>query len=173
MNLLAQFKEVSCFVFDMDGVLTDGTLLLFHDGHMLRRMHIRDGYALQLAVKKGYRLVVLSGSFSDSARDRLERLGIRDIRMKVMDKRRELDSVMDKYGLKPAELLYMGDDIPDLPALRAAGMACCPADAAPEVKEASHYISPLAGGLGCVRDVIEKVLRMNSHWTDDENIASV
>lgn len=173
MNILARFKPVRCFVFDMDGVLTDGTLLLYHGGHMLRRMHIKDGYAIQLAIKKGYKMVVVSGSHSESARDRLERLGVRDIRMDIKDKSPELEQIMRQYEVSAEQVLYMGDDMPDLPALRMAGLACCPADAVAEVKEASHYISAVAGGLGCVRDVIEKVLKLNGHWSETEGIASL
>lgn len=173
MNILAQFRQIRCFVFDMDGVLTDGTLILYHHGHMLRQMHIKDGYGLQLAVKKGYKVIVVSGSHSEASRDRLERLGIKDIRMEVKDKGAELAGIMKQYSVSADQVLYMGDDMPDLPALRMAGMPCCPADAVAEVKEACKYISPVSGGLGCVRDVIEKVLKMNSHWNEEEGIASV
>lgn len=173
MNILAQFRQISCFVFDMDGVLTDGSLILYHHGHMLRRMHIRDGYGLQLAVKKGYRVIVISGSHSEASRDRLERLGITDVRMEIKDKGNELAGIMKQYALSREQVLYMGDDMPDLPALRASGMPCCPADAVTEVREASQYISPVHGGQGCVRDVIEKVLKMNGHWNEDEGVASV
>jgi 3-deoxy-D-manno-octulosonate 8-phosphate phosphatase (KDO 8-P phosphatase) len=171
--MLEKFKHIKAFVFDVDGVMTDGTLILFHHGHMLRRMHIRDGFALQLAVKKGYHVIVVSGSHSDASVDRLERLGVMDVRMDVKDKGKEMASIFDRYHLKPEQVLFMGDDIPDLPALRVAGLPCCPADAAPEAAALSQYISPVKGGEGCVRDVIEKVLKLNGHWLEEEIRASV
>jgi 3-deoxy-D-manno-octulosonate 8-phosphate phosphatase (KDO 8-P phosphatase) len=173
LSMLEKFKNIRAIVLDVDGVLTDGMLILFHHGHMLRRMNIKDGFALQLAVKKGYKLIVVSGSHSEASIDRLERLGITDVRMEVKNKGLELQSIMDKYELQKEEVLFMGDDIPDLPALKLAGLPCCPADAVPEVKALSQYISPVAGGMGCVRDVIEKVLRLNGHWDFDEQIASI
>lgn len=157
----------------MDGVLTDGTLIVFHHGHMLRRMHIRDGFAIQLAVKKGYHVVVVSGSHSEAAVDRLKRLGVKDIRMDVKDKGAAMADIFNKYKLTTEQVLFMGDDIPDVPALKLAGLPCCPADAVPEVVSLCQYISPVNGGAGCVRDVIEKVLKLNGDWHQEEILASV
>jgi 3-deoxy-D-manno-octulosonate 8-phosphate phosphatase (KDO 8-P phosphatase) len=140
---------------------------------MARRMHIKDGYAIQLAIKKGYKLIVVSGSQSDAVINRLNKLGVIDIRMNVSDKLEILQSIISEYKVKTEELLFMGDDMPDLPAIKIAGLSCCPADAATEIKEVAHYISPLNGGMGCVRDVIEKVLKLNSHWSENEGIASI
>jgi len=173
MNILAHFKNIRVFVFDVDGVLTDGALLVLNDGQMARRMHIKDGYAIQLAIKKGYKLIVVSGSQSDAVINRLNKLGVIDIRMNVSDKLEILQSIISEYKVKTEELLFMGDDMPDLPAIKIAGLSCCPADAANEIKEVAHYISPLNGGMGCVRDVIEKVLKLNSHWSENEGIASI
>jgi 3-deoxy-D-manno-octulosonate 8-phosphate phosphatase (KDO 8-P phosphatase) len=164
MNSLTAFKNIKTFVFDMDGVLTDGTLLISKDHEWLRRMHIRDGYALQLAVKKGYRIVVLSGSVSLPVKKRLHLLGIRDVYMMVTDKKVKLEKYIKKHGLSPQEILYMGDDIPDLDSMQTVGLPCCPSDAATELKAVSKYISPLKGGEGCVRDVLEKVLNLNGDW---------
>lgn len=157
---------------DVDGVLTDGSLLVLNDGQMARSMNIKDGYALQLAIKKGYGILVISGGNSDAVKDRLGKLGIRDIHMNVLDKKELLLQYVHEKELRWPQVLYMGDDIPDLVSMQMAGLACCPFDAVPEIKALSHYISPVNGGRGCVRDVIEKVMKLNNDWNDDGNIAS-
>ncbi|MCW3108189.1 MAG: 3-deoxy-D-manno-octulosonate 8-phosphate phosphatase [Segetibacter sp.] len=172
MNLLERFKSVTTFVFDVDGVLTDGTLTVLPGGIMARKMHVKDGYALQLAVKKGYNVVVISGGVSEEVADRLQKLGVSEVFMKVTDKAGVLKEYLEKKQLSWNEVLFMGDDIPDLVAMKKAGMACCPLDAVQEIKEVSAYISPLNGGFGCGRDVIEKVLKIRGHWSDDTNIPS-
>lgn len=170
--LLEKFNEITTFVFDVDGVLTDGTVLVMENGLQARRMNIKDGFGLQMAVKNGYRVKVISGGNSPEVKDRLEKLGIRDVDMAVMDKKQLLLQYMESNGLKKEEVLYMGDDLPDLGAMQAAGMACCPADAVHEVKDASQYISPLNGGCACVRDVIEKVLKLKGQWIYRTDVAS-
>ena len=172
MHLPDYFKRITTFVFDMDGVLTDGTLLILDNGQFLRRMHIKDGYALQLAIKKGYRVVVISGSNSDAAVSRLNGLGVKDVFMKVEDKKSCLQKYAEQHKLPWNEILFMGDDIPDYGVMKISGLACAPADAVPEIKEISRYISPVAGGKGCVRDVIEKVLKLNNAWEMETGIAS-
>ncbi|WP_276481290.1 KdsC family phosphatase [Paraflavitalea pollutisoli] len=172
MTLLDQFKRITTFVFDMDGVLTDGTVYVL-DGGQYRRMNIKDGFALQLAIKKRYRVVVISGSTSDPAVDRLHKLGLVDIFMGVKDKKARLEEYMRQHGLQAAEVLMMGDDIPDYEVMKTAGLACAPADAVTEIKEAAHYISLHTGGMGCVRDVIEKVLKLNDHWDLYTHTASI
>ncbi len=171
-NVLALFKNVSCFVFDMDGVLTDGSLLVMPGGIWARRMNIKDGYALQLAVKKGYSVIIISGSKSDEVKERLNRLGISEVYMEVKDKAGFLQKIITSNSLKPDAILCMGDDIPDLELLKSAGVACCPADAVAEIKSASHYISPVKGGEGCVRDVIEKVMKLRGDWHNDTSVPS-
>lgn len=166
MNILERFASITTFVFDMDGVLTDGTIWVFPGNDYIRRMDIKDGYALQLAVKKGYRVAVITGSYSLPVQERLSALGITDFFQRVQHKKEELLSYMAKHKLKKEEVLYMGDDIPDYEVMKAAGIACCPADAVTEIRSIAHYISPKPGGSGCTRDVIEKVLRINGHWTD-------
>ncbi len=170
MNLLELFKPVTCFVFDVDGVLTDGTLLLLPNGVMARRMNIKDGYALQLAVKKNYKVIVISGGDSPEVKQRLEKLGITDVFMKVEDKALLLEKLMKQYSLPAQEVLFMGDDLPDLSAMQVTGLRCCPADAAVEIKEISLYISHLKGGEGCVRDVIEKVMKLRGDWKEDTTV---
>ena len=170
MNILGKFASIRTFVFDVDGVLTDGTLLILDDGQQARTMNIKDGYALQLAIKKGYRLVILSGGTSDAVKERLNRLGVTDSFMQVHNKKEKLLEYVQQYQLKWEEILFMGDDIPDHAAMQLVGLPCCPADAAVEIKQVAVYISPLAGGKGCGRDVIEKVLKLNGHWELDNGI---
>ena len=172
MNVLTNFKAIKAFVLDVDGVLTDGSLLLLDDGQMARRMNIKDGYALQLAIKKGYHILVISGGNSDAVKLRLQRLGVVEVFMNVTDKKEILIEYISKYELKWEEVLYMGDDIPDLVPMQLAGLPCCPADAVPEIKSISHYISHVNGGYGCVRDIIEKVLKLNGHWILDSTVPS-
>ena len=172
MNILPKFTPVKTFVFDVDGVLTDGSLLILGDGQMARTMNIKDGYALQLAIKKGFRVVVLSGASPSAVNERLNKLGVRDIFFDVLDKREKLLEYQQQYGLKHEEILFMGDDIPDLSAMQLVGLPCCPADAVVEIKQASVYISPYFGGAGCVRDVIEKVLKLNGCWDLETDIAA-
>ena len=172
MNLLTSFKPIRLFVLDVDGVLTDGSLLVLEDGQMARRMNIKDGYALQLAIKKGYHILVISGGKSEPVRHRLSLLGITDVHMGITQKQELLVKRVTELGLTWDQVLYMGDDIPDVKPMQMAGLACCPKDAVNEIRALSHYISPLEGGRGCVRDVIEKVLKLNEHWTVDEDIPS-
>ena len=135
-------------------------------------MNIKDGYALQLAVKKGYRVLVISGGTSDAVKQRLDRLGVTENFLQVENKKEKLTEYVAQHDLKWEEVLFMGDDIPDYSAMQLVGLACCPADAATEIKQISQYISPLEGGKGCARDVIEKVLKLNGHWDLDTAVAS-
>jgi 3-deoxy-D-manno-octulosonate 8-phosphate phosphatase (KDO 8-P phosphatase) len=173
MNLLAQLRTIRIFAFDMDGVLTDGGLWLHPEGEWVRRMHIKDGYALQLAVRKGYWVCVISGSQSGPVASRLEKLGITDIFMGVSDKKECLEAFARNKGIDMSRVLYMGDDIPDMDVMKAAGISCCPSDAAIELREFATYLSPIRGGEGCVRDVIEKVLKLNGHWDASDGIRSI
>lgn len=168
MNVLALFSGIRTFVFDIDGVMTDGALQVLENGELSRRMHIRDGYALQLAVRRGYRVAVISGGHSGPVVRRLKSLGLNDIFTRASDKRSVLDDYLRENGIHAREVLYMGDDIPDYQAMTLAGFPVCPADAAPEIKAVSKYISPLRGGAGCVRDVIEKVLKLNGDWEGEQ-----
>lgn len=172
MSSLEKFKSIKTFVFDVDGVLTDGTLLILNDGQMARQMNIKDGYALQLAVKKGYRVVIISGGTSDAVKERLQKLGVTDCFLKIDNKKEKLVEYVAEHELSWNEILFMGDDIPDYIPMQLTGLPCCPSDAVPEIKQISHYISPVEGGKGCARDVIEKVLKLNGHWDLDTTIAS-
>ena len=168
--MLDSFKHITTFVFDVDGVLTNGTLMLLPNGVMARSMNIKDGYALQLAIKKGYRVLVISGGDSEEVIDRLNKLVVTEVWMKVKDKKSLLDKYLKEHTIENKAVLYMGDDIPDLAVMQLAGLPCCPADAVQEIKEISIYISHLSGGAGCARDVIEKVLKLRGDWNDDMNI---
>lgn len=168
--MLDQFKHITTFVFDVDGVLTDGSVLVLAGGLMARSMNIKDGYALQLAVKKGYRVLVISGGNSAEVKDRLARLGVTHTWMQVSDKAAILKTFMREERIGQEEVLYMGDDIPDLTVMQLAGLPCCPQDAAQEIKDISVYISHLPGGKGCARDVIEKVMKLRGDWSDDTTV---
>lgn len=172
MNLLQQLSQISCFVFDMDGVLTDGTLLVLPNGVMARKMNIKDGYALQLAVKKGYTVIVISGGDSPEAKERLLKLGVDQVWMGVKDKLTLLKTQMEQKQIPLSQVLYMGDDIPDLEVMQAVGFSCCPVDAASDIRGASKYISPYKGGEGCVRDVMEQVLKLRGDWDLGSGIAA-
>ncbi len=167
MNVLELFKPINTFVFDVDGVLTDGTLLVLPNGVMARRMNIKDGYALQLAVKKGYHIVIISGGVSPEVQERLNKLGVTHVYMQVQDKVTVLTNFMQQHRLSKEQVLFMGDDMPDAPALRLVGLPACPADAATDIKAIAQYISPIIGGAGCARDVIEKVMKLQGNWNED------
>jgi len=171
-DILSLLKKVTTFVFDVDGVLTDGFLSVLPNGVMARRMNIKDGYALQLAVKKGYNVVIISGGVSEDVMNRLQKLGVSAVFMGVENKLETLEEYILQHNISIDEVLFMGDDIPDLKVMQQVGLACCPADAVLEIKEVSKYISPINGGYGCGRDVIEKVLKLRGSWNDDTNIRS-
>src|SRR5882757_1769706 len=172
MSVLEKFKSIKTFVFDVDGVMTDGSVQVWETGEQLRTMNTKDGYSLQLAVRKGYRVLVISGGQSEGVRLRLLGLGIQDVFLKVKDKKEKLLGYMQQHGLEEKDILYMGDDIPDYAVMKLVGLACAPADAAPEIRHIAAYISSFNGGHGCVRDVIEKVLKLNGHWELDTSLAS-
>lgn len=172
MSLLDRFRNITTFIFDIDGVLTDGSLLVFDDGQMVRRMNIKDGYALQLAVKRGYRVLVISGGNAEGAKKRLEKLGIKEVHLGAENKMELLENYRQENGLHWEEMLYMGDDIPDYEVMKLVGLPCAPADAAPEIRHIARYISPLSGGTGCVREIIEKVMKVRGDWSIDSTVAS-
>ena len=172
MNVLEHFQDITVFVFDVDGVLTNGQVLLLENGLQARSMNIKDGLALQMALKQDYKVLILSGGSSEPVISRLQYLGMNEVHLGLKDKLKFLEGWMETQKHNWSELLYMGDDLPDIPVLEKGGLPCCPADSAIEVKKISKYISPLNGGAGCVRDVIEKVLRLNGHWNYTPEISS-
>ncbi len=172
MNVLAAFKKITTFIFDIDGVLTDGTVIVLRDGLQARQMHVKDGFGLQMAMKNGYHVFIISGGISEESKKRLEYLGIKEIHIGVHDKTNFTADLLKSKKIKWEEVLYMGDDLPDMPLLNKVGVSCCPADAVNEVKGMVKYISPINGGWGCVRDVIEKVLKVNGHWKYEADVTS-
>jgi len=161
-------SRITTVIFDVDGVLSAETITLSADGEPLRTVNIKDGYAIQLAVKLGLRIVILTGGTTVSVLRRYERLGVTDVLMGCAVKLNDYESLCQRYGLTDAEVMYMGDDIPDLPVLRRVGCPVCPKDACPEVKAVCCYVSHCPGGYGCGRDVIEQVLRAQGKWLADE-----
>lgn len=168
---MANFKEeivkTEAFVFDVDGVMTDGGIIPLANGDFIRKYNAKDGYALAYALRMGYRVAIITGGRGETLRRRMEMLGIEDLHMNCMDKIAALDAFIARYGLDARNVIYMGDDIPDLECMRAVGIPVCPADAAPEVIEAARYVSQFGGGEGCVRDIVEQVLRVRGDWAKD------
>ncbi len=162
--LLHKLKHIKAFVFDIDGVLTNGTVLATESGELLRTFHIKDGYALQLAVKKGYAVCVISGGKGEAMFQRLHHLGIPDIYLGVHQKTTVLEKFLLEKNLTADQVLYMGDDLPDYEVMTQVGIAVCPADAAEEIKAIAHYIAPQKGGEAAVRGVIEFVLKAQQNW---------
>jgi 3-deoxy-D-manno-octulosonate 8-phosphate phosphatase (KDO 8-P phosphatase) len=157
-------KHITTFVFDVDGVLTNGSILVNTEGEMFRSMNIKDGYALKTAVEKGFKICVISGGTNEGVRVRLKNLGIKDIHLGAHHKTQTLNEYLDTNNLKRENVLYMGDDLPDLFVMQEVGLPTCPQDAVPEIKAISKYVSHKKGGKGCVRDVIEQVLKVQGKW---------
>lgn len=167
-NYKEKLLKVNTFIFDYDGVLSDGYVLITSDGDALRTANVKDGYAMQLAIKKNYRIVIISGGYSESMKRRLESLKITDVFLGVDKKIDVYNKYVAEHQLKPENILYMGDDIPDYEIMLQAGVPTCPADAVEEIKKLATYISHQPGGHGCVRDVIEQVLKVQGKWMNDD-----
>jgi len=157
-------NKIRAIVFDIDGVLSAETITMGPDGLPLRTVNIKDGYAIQLAMKLGLRIIIITGANTPSVRVRYESLGVEDVFLGCAVKIETYDRLLEKYGLSDEEVMYMGDDIPDLEIMRRVGCPVCPKDACPEIKEASIYVSDRKGGYGCGRDVIEQTLRAQGKW---------
>ena len=156
--------KIRMAVFDMDGVMSRDTVPLHPSGEPMRTVNIKDEYALQLASRRGLRIAVLTGGTDEAVRLRCGRLGVEDVVMGSSVKIRDYERLLAKYGLKDDEVLYMGDDIPDYEVMRRCGCPCCPADACGDIRAVSRYVSRYKGGCGCVRDVVEQVLRAKGLW---------
>lgn len=169
---MANFKEdiirVKAFVFDIDGVLSSQTIALNSFGVPSRTVNLRDGYAIQLAVKKGYYVGIISGSSSKEYQKRLKLLGVKDVYLRSRHKLENFNNFIEKHKLNRSDVIFMGDDIPDFEVMKASGIPVCPSDADSEIKQISAYISDKKGGEGCVRDIIEQVLRLHHNWMDSE-----
>jgi 3-deoxy-D-manno-octulosonate 8-phosphate phosphatase (KDO 8-P phosphatase) len=165
---MANFKEeiarIRAFVFDVDGVFTDGRITVTPDGEFLRAYNSKDGYAVSFALRQGYKICIITGGRGKALDARFQMLGVTRLYTACMDKTVCLEEFLADNGLGAEEAIYMGDDLPDVEAMNRCGLAACPADAVPEAIEASHYVSPFRGGEGCVRDIIEQVLRARGDW---------
>ncbi len=160
--------KITTFIFDVDGVLTDGSLHITTDGKMHRTMNVKDGYAMKEALNQGYNVSIISGGTDEGVRSRLKALGIEDVALGAHKKMDHLQNYIHTKNINPENILYMGDDIPDYEVMYVVGLPCCPQDAVKEIKEASKYISHKGGGKGCVRDVIEQVLKVQGKWMHDD-----
>jgi 3-deoxy-D-manno-octulosonate 8-phosphate phosphatase (KDO 8-P phosphatase) len=167
-NFKEDLQQVKAFAFDVDGVLSSPKVYVHSDGDLVRTMNTKDGYAIQYAVKRGYPVAIITGGKSESVALRFKNLGLQDIYLGSANKVSDFEDFVTKYGFKAEDVLYMGDDLPDYHVMQNAGVACCPSDAVEEIKAISHYISHLSGGEGCVRYVIEQVLRLHGRWMDGE-----
>jgi 3-deoxy-D-manno-octulosonate 8-phosphate phosphatase (KDO 8-P phosphatase) len=161
-------EKVKAFVFDVDGIFSHSIVYLLPTGELMRSMNIKDGFALQYVIKKGYPVAIITGGDSEAVKQRFEKLGVKEIYLKSREKLEDFNHFTKKYTLDPSQILYMGDDLPDHDVMTRVGFPTCPADAAEEIKAISIYISDKNGGEGCVRDVIEQVLRAQEKWMEIE-----
>lgn len=168
MNYKAKLHEIKAFVFDYDGVISDGNIWSANDTIIVRSGNVKDGYAMQYALRKGYLIAILSGGSGDSIRSRMKMLGVEDVYLGSHRKKEIFEDFLKDKQLLPEQVLYVGDDIPDYDVMRLAGVSACPADAAEEIKAVADYISHKNGGYGCVRDVIEQVLRLQGQWFHED-----
>lgn len=157
-------NDITTFIFDVDGVLTDGTVHVSQTGEMLREMNIKDGFAMKAALETGYNVCIISGGNNEGVRIRLRNLGITNIHLGSPDKVATFKEYVELYNIKPEQVLYMGDDIPDYHVMQLVGLPTCPQDSSPEIKTISKYISHKDGGKGAVRDVIEQVMKVQEKW---------
>ncbi len=167
-NINYDLRKIKAFVFDVDGVLSANVIPLYPDGDPMRTVNIKDGYALQLAVKKGYIVGIITGGYTDAVRIRFERLGIEHIYMRSAVKMDDYTDFLQKTGLKPEEVMYAGDDLPDYEVMQQVGLAVAPADAAPEIKRIAGYLTLCKGGEGVARDVIEQTMKAQGKWMNAE-----
>ena len=168
MNYKTKLAGIKALAFDVDGVLTDGTVHNLPGQEPVRTFHSKDGYALQVAARQGLQLAIITGGKSETVKERLKALGVQDVWLGARHKIEAYEEWLARYGLRDDEVLYMGDDLPDTEVLQRAGLSCCPHDSAPEIRALVDYVSPIDGGKGCVREVIEQVLRAQGRWNLEE-----
>ncbi|KQC29293.1 KdsC family phosphatase [Flagellimonas eckloniae] len=166
-NYKELLANITTFVFDVDGVFTDGSILITNDGEMLRKMNVKDGYALKTALQKGYNVCIITGGTNQGVKERLKGLGVTDIYLGAHHKQDPLEEYLDIYDINAESVVYMGDDLPDIPPMKMVALAAAPQNAVPEVKAISDYVSHKNGGEGCVRDIIEQVLKVRGDWNDN------
>ena len=159
-----RLKDITTFILDVDGVMTNGKIIYSHDGKIDRQFYAKDGYAIKYAISKGYRIAIISGAMQENVRTRLNSLGVEDVFLKAFNKNEVYQKFIEEKKIDPKKILYMGDDNPDLDVLKVVGISSCPNDASVDVKSICDYISHKDGGMGCVRDVIEQVMRIHKKW---------
>ena len=172
MSYKKYLAKITTLIFDVDGVLTDGSIIVATNGDMYRKMHTKDGYALKTAVDKGFNICIISGGNNEGVRLRLKGLGIKDVHLGVHHKTETMNIYLEENSILKEQVLYMGDDIPDLQVMKEVGLPCCPQDAVQEIKRISKYVSHKKGGKGCVRDVIEQVLKVQNKWLDTDSVSA-
>ncbi len=166
-NYKELLNDITTFIFDVDGVFTDGSILVTTTGEMLRKMNVKDGYALKTALQKGYNVCIITGGTNEGVKERLKGLGVTDIYLGTHHKQDPLEEYLDIYNIDPKNVVYMGDDLPDIPPMKMVALAASPQNAVQEVKAISDYVSHKNGGEGCVRDIIEQVLKVRGDWNDN------
>ena len=166
-NYKTLLPDIKTFIFDVDGVLTDGKILITNEGELLRSFDTKDGYAMKCALVQGYKIAIITGGRNQGVEERFKELGVYDIYMGAHHKLDAFQDLLDNYDLDPETILYIGDDVPDIPVMEKVGLGCCPADAVSDVKAMADYVSHKNGGEGCVRELIEQVLRVQGKWRLD------
>lgn len=172
MSYKEYLNQITTLIFDVDGVLTDGSIMVATNGDMYRKMHTKDGFALKTAVDKGFNVCIISGGNNEGVRLRLNGLGIKEVHLGAHHKTETMNTYLEENNIGREQVLYMGDDIPDLQVMKEVGLPCCPQDAVQEIKRVSKYVSHKKGGKGCVRDVIEQVLKVQSKWLDNDSVSA-
>ena len=172
MSYKEYLNQITTLIFDVDGVLTDGSIIVATNGDMYRKMHTKDGFALKTAVDKGFNVCIISGGNNEGVRIRLKGLGIKDVYLGAHHKTETMNAYLKENNIRKEQVLYMGDDIPDLHVMKEVGLPCCPQDAVQEIKRVSKYVSHKKGGKGCVRDVIEQVLKVQNKWLDNNSVSA-
>ena len=167
MNYKEKLEEIELFVFDYDGVFTDGIVLLMEDGSNVRQANTRDGYAVQWAIKQGLNVAVLTGGKEPAVKARMELLGVKEIHLGCHDKLESLKYLCNKLKISLDKVMYMGDDMPDLTAMKEVGLSVCPNDAATDILNIADYVSPVNGGKGCVREILEQAMRLKGIWSSE------
>lgn len=171
-NYKVKLSRIKAFAFDVDGVFTDGSVLVTDSGELFRTHNAKDGYAVKMAVLSGYPVAIITGGSAIGIKKRFEPLGVKDIYLSSLNKIPPFEDFCSKYGLDPSDVLFMGDDIPDIDIMEICGLACCPSDAVNEVKEVSEYISIHPGGRGCVREIIEQTMKVKGEWLKNKEAYS-
>lgn len=166
-NFKEEIAQTEAIILDVDGVFTDGYIVPLADGDFLRAYNAKDGYSVAYAIKQGMKVFIITGGRGDTLKKRFEYLGVTELHMNVSDKITVMRDIMERHGLNPANVIFMGDDIPDLECMREVGIPVCPADSASEILDISVYVSEFSGGRGCVRDIVEQVLRAQDKWAKD------